>query len=118
MPHHHDVLDDLLVSHRQLSQAIPEVMSGYAQLHRAAMGDGALSRKHKELIALAVAISKECDGCVASHARGAARHGATEAEVAEMIGVTVMMNGGPGTVWGPRAFEAFREFSASGSPEE
>ena len=111
MPHHHEVLDELVASPRRLTEAIPGVLSGYAQLHRAAMADGALSRKDKELIALAIAISKECDGCVASHARGAARRGASEAEVAETIGVAVMMNGGPGTVWGPRALEAFLEFA-------
>lgn len=70
MSHHHEVLDELVVSHRRLNEAIPGVLSGYAQLHRAAMADGGVVRKDKELIALAIAISKECDGCVASHARG------------------------------------------------
>jgi AhpD family alkylhydroperoxidase len=65
----------------------------------------------KELIALSIAITRECDGCIAAHARGAARQGATQAEVAEAIGVAVMMNGGPGTVWGPRALVAFQEVS-------
>ncbi len=75
------------------------------------MGEGELSAKVKELIALAIAITRECDGCIAAHARGAARRGATAAEVAEMIGVAIMMNGGPGTVWGPRALAAFHEFA-------
>jgi AhpD family alkylhydroperoxidase len=92
---------------------VPDVVSAYAGMHRAAMGDGALSAKHKELMALAIAITRECDGCIAAHARGAVRRGATEAEVGEVIGVTVMMNGGPGTVWGPRALAAFHEFAAS-----
>ena len=39
-----------------------------------------------------------------------ARHGATADVVAEAIGVAILMNGGPATVWGPRAFAAFREF--------
>ena len=86
--------------------------AGMAALSRAAMGDGALDAATKELIALAIAITRECDGCVAAHARGAARRGATRAEVAEMIGVAIAMNGGPGTVWGPRALEAFDQFSS------
>jgi AhpD family alkylhydroperoxidase len=81
-------------------------------MERAAMVDGAPSIKVKELIALAIAATRECDGCVAAHARGAARAQATEAEVAEAMGVVVMMNGGPGTVWGTRAAAAHREFSA------
>ena len=67
--------------------------------------------KTKELIALAIATSEHCDGCMASHARGAARAGATEAEVAETLGVCIQMMGGPGTVYAPRAFAAFREFA-------
>jgi len=56
-------------------------------------------------------VTRECDGCVAAHARGAAARGVTEAEVAEAMGVAIMMNGGPGTVWGPRALEAFGEYA-------
>ena len=46
-----------------------------------------------------------------THERSAARRGATAEEVAEALGVTILMNGGPGTVHAPRAFEAFREFT-------
>ena len=65
------------------------------------------------MIALAIAVTRECDGCIASHARGAARENATLEEVAEAVAVTILMNGGPGTVWGPRALEAFQEFAAA-----
>ena len=27
------------------------------------------------------------------------------------LGMAILMNGGPGTVWGPRAYAAFREFA-------
>ena len=76
------------------------------------MVDAALDAKTKELIALAIAVAKQCDGCIASHARSAALRGATPEEVAEALGVAVMMNGGPGSVHAPRAFEAFMEFAA------
>lgn len=115
--HSHDtghgkaVLDDLRPETRALRQAVPEVYAGFARLHQAAMAEGALDVKTKELIALAIAVSKQCDGCIASHARGAAQAGASRQEVAEAIGVTVLMNGGPATVYGPRAFAAFEEFA-------
>ena len=64
----------------------------------------------KSVIALAIAVSKECDGCIAAHAHAAVLHGATVAEAAEAIGVTFLMNGGPATVYGARAFAAFQEF--------
>jgi AhpD family alkylhydroperoxidase len=108
--HNHQLQEELREPYRALREAIPGVMSAYRALASAAMADGALSAKTKELIALAISITRECDGCVAAHARGAARRGATAEEVTEMIGVAISMNGGPGTVWGPRALAAFQEF--------
>jgi AhpD family alkylhydroperoxidase len=114
MEHFHQVTEDLRAPYRELVDAIPDVMSGYGALFAAAMTEGALSTRMKELIALAIAITRECDGCIAAHAKGAAHHGATVAEVTEMIGVAIVMNGGPGIVWGPRAFAAFHEFADTG----
>lgn len=108
----HGVQEALRGPSQALQRAIPEVYRGYTQLHSAVFADGALEGRIKELIALAVAVSKQCDGCMADHARRAARRGATEDEVAETLGVAIAMNGGPGTVHGPRAFAAYREFAA------
>jgi AhpD family alkylhydroperoxidase len=94
-----------------LRRAIPEVYGGFGTLHEAALADGALDTRTKELIALAIAVVHGCDGCIASHARGAARAGASCQEAAEAIGVSFLMHGGPATIHGPRAFEAFCEFA-------
>jgi AhpD family alkylhydroperoxidase len=99
---------------RELQRAIPQVYEGYKHLHDSALADGELDVKTKELIALAIAVSKECDGCIAAHAHAAVHHGATPQEAAEAIGVAILMNGGPGTVYGPRAYAAVREFHAAG----
>lgn len=116
----HDLIDELRAPTRSLRKAIPETFSGFAQLHEAALADGALSSGTKELMALLVAVLKQCDGCIAYHAKGAARQGVTAAQVAEALGVAVLMDGGPATVYAPRAWEAFLEFSDSatngGSP--
>jgi AhpD family alkylhydroperoxidase len=96
----------------RLRKNVPEVYDGYVAMTKAVITDGALPAKFKELIALAIGATRECDGCISNHARGAARQGATEAEVAEAMSVVIMMNGGPGTVWGPRALAAYREFAA------
>jgi AhpD family alkylhydroperoxidase len=110
----HEVLQEVTAAGRALRQAVPDVYAANAALHAAAIASegGALPPKIRELIALAIAVSKQCDGCIAAHARGAAQRGATSQEVAEAIGVTILMNGGPGTVWGPRAYAAFAEFTA------
>ena len=112
MSHGKDVLDALRDETAALREKILGVYEGFAQTHKAALGDGALSTKAKELIAFGIAVSKQCDGCIASHARGAARAGATLEEAAEAIGVAILMNGGPATVYGPRAYAAFSEFHA------
>ncbi|GAA2864947.1 carboxymuconolactone decarboxylase family protein [Pseudonocardia halophobica] len=116
MGHHEHgaaVRDDVRELGRQLRRAIPAVYRGYAGLHEAALAEGALDRRTKELVALAIAVTRECDGCIAAHAQGAAAHGASEAQVAEALGVAILMNGGPATVYAPRAFDAFREFAAA-----
>lgn len=109
--HGKDVLDALRPLTRELRHEIPEVHKGFAALHGASLADGALSAATKELIALAIAVAERCDGCIASHASGAARHGATREQAAEAIGVAVLMAGGPATVYGPRAFAAFCDFA-------
>ncbi len=108
---HKEILDELRPQIRQLREQIPGVFEGYAAMSGAALADGALDSKTKELIALAIAVTRQCDGCIASHARAAARRGATSDEVAEALAVAIFMNGGPGTVHAPRAFAAFREFA-------
>ncbi|MHB1508757.1 MAG: carboxymuconolactone decarboxylase family protein [Acidimicrobiales bacterium] len=110
-----DVLDGLRESARSLRGAAPEAWQGFAALHNAALADGVLPGYVKELMALVIAVSKECDGCIASHARGAARKGATAEQVAEALSVAILMNGGPATVYGPRAWAAFNEFAARGA---
>ena len=105
------VLDDVIPLGRALRQLIPDVYRGYAELNSASMKAGAVDAKTKELIALAVSVTLRCDGCIAAHARNASAKGASRPEVAEAIGVAIMLNGGPGTVYGPRAFDAFCEFA-------
>ncbi len=105
------VLDELRPQHRDLRQAIPDVYAGFGELSKAALAPGALETKTKELIALAIGVIHECDGCIASHAQGAARAGASRQEAAEAIGVTFLMKGGPATIYGARAYAAFCEFT-------
>lgn len=98
-----------------LREMIPDVLKGYAEMSRAAMAEGELSILTKELLALVIAVTRECDGCIVSHTRGAVRRGATRQQIAEAMGIAIMMNGGPGTVWGPRALRAFDEAAAARS---
>lgn len=109
----HDVIHDLRQPTRDLRAAIPGPWAAFSELQQAAMADGVLPERMKELIAFAIAVANGCDGCVAYHAQASAISGATEAEVAEALGVALLMAGGPASVEAPRAFEAFREFQAA-----
>jgi AhpD family alkylhydroperoxidase len=109
--HGKDVLDELRPLHRELRRAIPDVYRSFTEFHHASFAAGALDVKSKELIALAISVIERCDGCIASHAEGAARAGATRQEAAEAIGVSFLMGGGPSTIYGPRAYAAFCEFT-------
>lgn len=109
--HHHDVINDLRPQHRALRQMIPEVYRGFGDMSKAALGAGALETKVKELMAMVVGVAHGCDGCIASHAQGAVRAGATKEEAAEALGVAIFMLGGPGTIYGARAYDAFCEFA-------
>jgi len=110
MGHWHEVMSGLAEPTRSLRQAIPEPWEGFVQLHRGVMKDGVLSAALKEVIALVISVADECDGCVAAHARAAARQGATPEQVAEALGVALLMMGGPGSVYGPMAWQAYNEF--------
>lgn len=110
--HYHDLLKAIGEPTKELRAHIGEVYQGFGQMHRGAFAEGALSAGFKELIATAIGIAEQCDGCIASHARGAARKGVTDEQFAEMVGVVILMQGGPGTIYGPRAWEAFQEFKA------
>jgi len=109
----HEIREELRQPAIDLRGLIPDVMKGFGQMAQAAMAEGELTTLTKELIALAISMTRECDGCIVAHARGALRAGATRQQVAEAIGVTIALNGGPGTVWGPRALRMYDEAAAS-----
>ncbi len=96
-----------------LGKELPGPMGGFAQLHKQAVADGALTAKVKELIALAVAVVVRCEGCVAFHTHDALKAGASRQEILEAIGVGVLMGGGPSVVYGAEALEALDQFQAS-----
>jgi AhpD family alkylhydroperoxidase len=92
-----------------LYKAMPEVMRSFQGLMSAVGKEGALSLKTKELMALAIAISSKCEGCLVFHVQNTIRHGASRQEVTETIAVAIEMGGGPSTVYGAKALAAFDE---------
>jgi AhpD family alkylhydroperoxidase len=106
---HQHLLEELRQPTRSLRAVAPGVLGAFTELHAAAMADGALSTRTKELMALAISVTSDCQDCIAFHARGAHRAGATGEEVADALGVAIMMGGGPARMTAPRAWAAFQE---------
>ncbi len=93
-------------------KASPDTMNAFLALHKAAMVEGAVSIKHKELIATAISIAARCDGCIGAHVAAALKAGATKQELIETIDVAVLMGGGPAIIYGTQALAAVEELSA------
>ena len=103
--------NDLTKLMKELGTKIPDTMKGFNDLHKASTADGVLPSKTKELIALGIAITVRCDGCIAFHVHDALKAGATSQEVIETIGVAILMGGGPALVYGCEAMEALAQFA-------
>jgi AhpD family alkylhydroperoxidase len=88
-------------------QSQAEAMQGFGQLAKASMAEGAISAKHKELIALAIGVTQRCSGCIGFHVKALKRLGATRQELEEMLAVCVYMGGGPALMYTAEALQAW-----------
>ncbi|MBK5567902.1 carboxymuconolactone decarboxylase family protein [Ensifer sp. SSB1] len=91
----------------ELGRLSPSTLEGARLLGSAGQKTGRLDAKTRELIALAVAVTTRCDGCIASHTAEAAKVGATREEIAEALGVAVALNAGAALVYSSRVLDAF-----------
>jgi AhpD family alkylhydroperoxidase len=90
-----------------------EAMFGFCQLAKAAMAEGAVSTKNKELIALAIGITQHCSGCIGFHVKALRRLGCTKPELEEMLAVCVYMGGGPALMYTAEALKAWDMMGAT-----
>jgi len=106
-------INDKLAPYRK-SQG--ETMAGFGQMAKAAMAEGAVSAKHKEMIALAIGVTQHCGGCIAFHVKALRRLGCTRAEFEEALGVCVYMGGGPGLMLVAEALAAWDDMEQAATP--
>jgi AhpD family alkylhydroperoxidase len=78
----------------KLGELAPEAFAGFKAFDRAALADGAIPRKYKELIAIAVALTTQCGYCIEVHRKAALAAGATETELAETVFVASALRAG------------------------
>lgn len=84
-----------------------QAMLGFGQLAKASMAEGAISAKHKELIALAIGITQHCSGCIGFHVKALRQLGCTRDELEEMLTICVYMGGGPALMYSAEALKAW-----------
>ena len=104
-----DLVGGINLKLREMNKEIPETMTGFGQMAKATHKDGALSAKHKELMAMAIAIAARCQGCLGFHAKACVQMGVTRAEFEEMLQVAIYMGGGPSVMTGAEALQAYEE---------
>ena len=92
---------------------MPDVMKGFGTLAQAATRDGALDKKTKELIALALGVAAHCDACIGFHVETLVKLGVTRAELEEALGMAVYMGGGPSLMYAADALGAFEQMSVA-----
>jgi AhpD family alkylhydroperoxidase len=84
----------------------PDVLRGLNTIEGSGTKTGHLEPKMHEIIALAVAVTTRCDGCIAIHAKKAVELGATKGEIAEVLGVAIALNAGAALTYSARVFDA------------
>jgi AhpD family alkylhydroperoxidase len=107
----------LTVGVKQLGQLSPDTVKGYVELSSAGNRKNLLGPKIRELISLAVAVATRCDGCITVHTEAALRHGATEEEIGEALGVAIAMSAGAALVYSTRVLDAVRNYPSAPSPD-
>ncbi len=99
-----------LAQHRR--ELAPEIDRAFHDFSKAVFAEGALPRKLKQLIAVAVAHTTQCPYCIRSHTLGALRDGASEREIMEAIWVAAEMRAGGAFAHAAIAMEAMTEAEA------
>ncbi|MCK2094640.1 carboxymuconolactone decarboxylase family protein [Thauera aromatica] len=92
-----------------LRREIPQTMAGFGAMAKSSLQDGALDELHKELIALAIAVTQRCDACVGFHIKALIRLGASREQIMETLGVCTYMGGGPALMYAAEAVRAYEE---------
>ncbi len=122
--HEENAMAHVPTSYRELTASVtrqlatlrtdtPDVMRSFGDLARAATRNGALDKKTKELIALALGVAAHCDACIGFHVQALVKLGASKAELEEALGMAIYMGGGPSAMYSANALAAFEEFSSA-----
>jgi AhpD family alkylhydroperoxidase len=83
-----------------LETTAPEAWKAFAAFDKAALADGVIPKKYKELMALAVALTTQCPYCLEIHRQQAVKAGASEEELSEATFVAAALRAGAAVTHG------------------
>jgi len=103
--HYHDAADVRLL--REMRKLAPTEYEAWLGLNSIVARDGAIPKKYRELIAVAVACTTQCPYCIEAHAKGAKSAGATREEIVEASLVAAALRAGGATLHGTMALKFY-----------
>lgn len=98
----------MLKTMAEIGRANPDIVRGYRTLSDAGTKTDLLGPKTRELIAVAVAVIVQCDGCIAVHTEAAIKNGATEEEIIEALSIAIAVKAGSALIYSTRAMDAVK----------
>lgn len=110
MKNYREIVSGISANLKVLRTDIGPTMQGFSAMAQAAVRPGALDKKTKELIALAIGVATHCDGCIGFHTEALVKLGASRAEVEEALGMAIYMGGGPALMYAADAIGAYDQF--------
>ncbi len=110
MGKYEEMLEKVMENLGKMKNETKEQMEAFHTLLEVCEKEGALDKKTKELISVALAVKAQCEYCIAFHVKNALNAGATRAEILEAAWVAVLMGGGPALMYAQHVLEALDEF--------
>jgi AhpD family alkylhydroperoxidase len=98
---------------RVMNKLIPQTMSGFATLSKAAKDNGPLGAKEKEFVALAISIALRCEPCILFHVEALIKAGATREELGDILAMSIQMGGGPSVMYAGHALACWDELTVA-----
>jgi AhpD family alkylhydroperoxidase len=99
------------INQELLLEKIPNTIEPFIEFHDGVFKDGALAKKQKELITVAISVALKCSPCINTHTKKALELGNTEQEISEAISVGFLMGGGPAVAYASEAVELLTKLS-------
>ncbi len=111
VPSYQELINKSFGHMQALGKDKPDMMGKFQAFEHAASAAGsALDAKTKQLIALALSVGARCDACIGFHTKQLVGMGMTRAELEDMLGVCIVMGGGPSLMYATGALAAYEEF--------